>query len=312
MGLGKGSGRDHLITMSMQDAFAAYQSVRHRLPDVQREAPCHPARDLSAIADQFDVFLLDAFGVLNIGETPIQGVPERVAALQAMGKRILVVTNAAGQPHATLRKKYAKLGYNIAREDIISSRLTTLKALEDEPKRRWGVMADKGLGDEDFGHLDFEFLGDDRHLYDSAEGFLLLGSAKWTEDQQVLLEQSLARAPRPVFVGNPDIVAPRETGFSVEPGRFAHRLADQSGVQPRFFGKPFRNIYDLAFARLGPGYDPSRVVMVGDSLHTDILGGQTAGVKTALISGFGFFADQDVATSVAASGIQPDFILDRP
>jgi len=301
-----------LITMSMQEAFAAYQSVRHRLPAVQRPAPCNSFADLSSIADQFDVFLLDAFGVLNIGETPITGVPERVAALQAAGKRVLVVTNAAGQPHATLRQKYTRLGYDIASEDIISSRLTTLKALEGEPERRWGVMANKNLGDEDFGHLDFTFLGTDPHLYDTVEGFLLLGSVTWTEDQQVLLERSLTKAPRPVFVGNPDIVAPRESGFSVEPGSFAHRLADRSGVQPRFFGKPFRNIYDLVFARLGPGYDRDRIVMVGDSLHTDILGGQTAGVKTALISGFGFFANQNVTAPIEASGIQPDFILDRP
>lgn len=301
-----------MITMSMQEAFAAYQSVRHRLPAARRPSPCLSFADLSSIADQFDVFLLDAFGVLNIGETPIDGVPERVAALQAAGKRVLVVTNAAGQPHATLRRKYAKLGYDIVPEDIISSRLTTLKALEDEPKRRWGVMANKDLGDEDIRHLDFAFLENDPRLYDAVEGFLLLGSVTWTEDRQLLLERSLSMAPRPVFVGNPDIVAPRESGFSVEPGSFAHRLADKSGIQPRFFGKPFRNIYDLVFACLGPGYDPSRIVMVGDSLHTDVLGGQTAGVKTALISHFGFFAGQDVTTPIETSGIRPDFILDRP
>ncbi|MEM7239878.1 MAG: HAD hydrolase-like protein, partial [Pseudomonadota bacterium] len=54
------------------------------------------------------------------------------------------------------------------------------------------------------------------------------------------------------------------------------------------------------------------VVMVGDSLHTDILGGQIAGLKTALIAGYGFFAGADVEKAVGQSGISPDYILDRP
>jgi len=52
--------------------------------------------------------------------------------------------------------------------------------------------------------------------------------------------------------------------------------------------------------------------MVGDSLHTDILGGQAAGLKTALISGFGFFAGHDVESPIRASAITPDYILARP
>ncbi len=78
-----------------------------------------------------------------------------------------------------------------------------------------------------------------------------------------------------------------------------------------FFGKPFGNIFDLAFAQLGR-FDPARTIMVGDSLHTDILGGQAAGLKTALIADYGFFAGQDVDGPITASGIQPDYILERP
>jgi ribonucleotide monophosphatase NagD (HAD superfamily) len=52
--------------------------------------------------------------------------------------------------------------------------------------------------------------------------------------------------------------------------------------------------------------------MVGDSLHTDILGGQAAGIKSALIAGYGFFAGHDVFPPIISSGIQPDYILDCP
>ena len=85
--------------------------------------------NLDALTDHIDVFLLDAFGVLNVGETAIKGVPERVAGLQKMGKQIMVVSNAAGYPHAKLLEKYKKLGYDFASENIITSRKTLLLSL---------------------------------------------------------------------------------------------------------------------------------------------------------------------------------------
>ncbi|WP_432816802.1 HAD-IIA family hydrolase [Sulfitobacter sp. JB4-11] len=312
MGIGQGAGRDHLKkSMTMPEAFAAYEAVRARLPDVTRDAPCRALPDLDAIADEVDTFLLDAFGVLNIGETAIDGVPKRVARLQKAGKRVLVVSNAAGFPHAMLLKKYARLGYDFAPDDVITSRKAVLAGLAAAPDLHWGLMANPDFGRVDLDGLNVSFLEDDPAAYEAAEGFVLMGSAVWTESRQAMLEAALRARPRPVYVGNPDIVAPREQGFSTEPGSFAHRLADATGVAPQFYGKPFGNIFDLAFAHLG-GIDPARTVMVGDSLHTDILGGQAAGIKTALIADYGFFAGHDVQPRIAASGIAPDFILKRP
>lgn len=308
MGVGQGPGCDHL---KMPEAFAAYEAARPRLPDVTREAACRALPDLDALTDEIDTFLLDAFGVLNIGQTAIEGVPERVARLQAAGKRVLVVSNAAGHPHAQMMQKYSGLGYDFAPDDVITSRKALLAGLASQPNRHWGLMANPALGSADLEALNVTFLQDDPTVYDAVDGFILLGSAIWTAPRQAMLLRSLQAAPRPVYVGNPDIVAPREDDFSVEPGSYAHQLADTTGVVPTFYGKPFGNIFDLAFAHLGR-FDPARTVMVGDSLHTDILGGQAAGVKTALIAGYGFFAGHDVAPRIAASGIMPDYVLARP
>jgi glycerol 3-phosphatase-2 len=308
MGLGQGAKGDHL---KAEEAFAAYEEVRAALPPVGAGGKAEVVADLDAIADRFDVFLLDAFGVLNVGESAIPGAVERIAGLQVRGKRVLVVTNAAGYPHARLMARYVRLGYCFDPDDVISSRAALLHALRKEPARRWGMMATRAYGTEDLEGLNVSFLGEDRAAYDRAEGFLLLGSAEWSEARQACLEASLAANPRPVWVGNPDIVAPRETGHSIEPGYFAHRLAKATGVRPVFFGKPFANIYDLAFARLR-AVDKSRVVMVGDSLHTDILGAQTAGVASALVTDYGFFAKGDAWAGIRASGLCPDFVMPRP
>lgn len=312
MGVGQGTGGDHLISISSQEAFQAYEAVRHRLPDVAKTGTSYRSvATLEDIAEDFDVFLLDAFGVLNIGETAILGTPERVANLKAAGKRVLVVSNAAGFPHAKLMEKYARLGYDFAPEDVITSRATLLTGLNGLRDLHWGLMATRSTGLGDLEGLNLTYLEEDPAVYDKVDGFLMIGSAAWTEARQELLEASMRARVRPVLVGNPDIVAPREQGFSVEPGHFAHQLANRTEASPQFFGKPFVNIFDLAFERLG-AVDRSRVLMVGDSLHTDILGAITAGVASALVSDYGFFAGENVAAAIELAGIVPDFVVARP
>ena len=301
-----------MTVMSTETAFEAYEAVRHRLPLVAPSGTAfRRAATLADIADGFDVFLLDAFGVLNIGEAAIPGTPERIRSLKAAGKRVLVVSNAAGFPHAALMEKYTRLGYDFAPDDVITSRVTLLAGLNGRQNLHWGLMATRSTGLRDLEDLNLTYLEEDPAAYDAVEGVLLVGSAAWTEERQALLEDSLRKRPRPVLVGNPDIVAPRETGFSVEPGHFAHRLADRTGITPEFYGKPFPDIFDLAFKRLGD-VDRSRVLMVGDSLHTDILGARNIGISSALIAQYGFFAGQDAEKAVLATGIVPDFIVERP
>ena len=312
MGLGQGAGGHYLTSISAEEAFQAYEAVRHRLPTARPpKRGYRRAETLDEIAGDFDVFLLDAFGVLNIGEAAIPGTRERIEGLRAAGKRVVVVSNAAGFPHAALMEKYARLGYDFAPEDVITSRVTLLAGLNGGRGLHWGLMATRSTGLRDLEGLNLTYLEEDPEPYAAVDGFLMIGSAAWTPARQSLLEAALSERPRPVLVGNPDIVAPREQGFSTEPGHFAHHLADRTGISPQFFGKPFSNIFDLAFARIGP-VDRARVLMVGDSLHTDILGAQAAGVASALVAHYGFFAGQDVSQAIDRAGIVPDFVIDRP
>ena len=109
-------------------------------------------------------------------------------------------------------------------------------------------------------------------------------------------------------MGNPDLVAPREGGLTLEPGHWAFEAGAGAGVAPVFYGKPFGNIYDLAFERLG-NVARDRILAVGDTLHTDVLGGAAAGVKTALVTDHGLFRGLDVGPFIGRAGIRPDFIL---
>lgn len=293
-------------------AFRAYEATRHRLPAPGFAVQSRAVDNLSDLKDDIDVFLLDAFGVLNVGEQAIPGAPERIAELQGIGKQVMVVSNAASYPKRVLLERFRNLGFRFGPGDVLSSREVLLGALADRPPAQYGIMASDAYGREELEGLSFDFLGDDRSVYDRVGQFILLGSSDWNEDRQALLVASLTANPRPVLVGNPDIVAPRDTGLSREPGHFAHRLADETGIEPQFFGKPFGPVFEQALAKVGQRIDRDRIVMVGDTLQTDILGGRAAGLKTALITGYGALRGMDAQDAIARSGIVPDYTMKGP
>ena len=293
-------------------ALDGYIAIRHRLPPAAFDARPVRAETLGDVAGPYDAVLLDAYGVLNRGEAPIPGAVERVAALRAAGKAVMVVSNSAGYPKPAMMARYARLGFDFAPHEVLTSREVLLDHLGRVAPRRWGMMLSEAHGTAEFEDHAVTFLGDDPEAYAAVEGFLLVGSDGWTEGRQALLEAALRARPRPVVVGNPDMVAPREDGLSREPGHYAHQLADRLGIAPVFLGKPFPRIFEMARARLPEGVDPARVLMVGDTLHTDVLGGRQAGLATALVTGFGSLAGLDVEAAIARSGIVPDFVVDRP
>lgn len=146
-------------------AFSAYEAVRHRLPSADFPAMSQKAANLSEIADQFDVFLLDAFGVLNVGERAITGAPERVRELQRAGKIVIVVSNAASYPKRVLVQRYVQLGFNIPSANILTSREVILAALSARPAHSIGLMASLEFGGEELEDLDAKILDDDADLY---------------------------------------------------------------------------------------------------------------------------------------------------
>jgi HAD superfamily hydrolase (TIGR01450 family) len=295
---------------AQEAAFARYLEVQPRLPAPAPLRRLREAETLREVAQDYDLVLLDAYGVLNVGEAPVPGAVECIARLRAAGTRVMVVSNSAGYPKPVMMARYARLGFDFAPQEVVSSREALLAHLASLPARRWGLMIGEAHPHDEFGTA--VALGDDPAAYARVDGFLLIGADGWTDARQDLLEDALRAWPRPVLVGNPDLVAPREGGLSREPGHWAHRLADRTGIAPAFFGKPFPRIFELALARIGAPVASERVLMVGDTLHTDVLGGQQAKFATALMTGFGALSALDWRDAIRRSGITPDLVVARP
>ncbi len=290
-----------------ETAFRRYEEVRRRLPQARYTARPTPLPTLEEVADHVDGFLLDAFGVLNVGETPIPGAVARMAALRKRGKRLAVLTNAASYTRAQLLAKYHRLGFDFTADEVVASRDVALMHLENiAPGATWAALSAAGDSFADSPARLVDAI-ENPTAFDDADAILFLSSARWTDALQARLLQALERRPRPVVIANPDIVAPREDGLTLEPGLYGHALLDRLDLPVHWFGKPFPQAFAEGIARTGLA--PDRLAMVGDTLHTDVLGGAAAGCRSVLVTDHGLFAGRDTAPFIAASGIVPDFIV---
>jgi glycerol-1-phosphatase len=291
-------------------AVARYEAIRPRLPTAQFPARSLALPSLDQVADYVDGFLLDAFGVLNVGETAIPGAVARMASLRARGKRLVVLTNAASYTRPQLLAKYHRLGFDFTAEEVVASRDVAVARLKIiAPGATWAAIAAANDTFADIPARVLDAIADPTAL-DTADGVLFLSTARWSPELQTRLIATLQRSPRPVVIANPDIVAPREDGLTLEPGLFGHDLLDRLHVDAHWFGKPFPEAFTEAITRTDLA--PDRLAMVGDTLHTDVLGGAAVGCRSVLVTDHGLFAARDATAFIAGSGIIPDFVVPSP
>lgn len=97
-----------------------------------------------------------------------------------------------------------------------------------------------------------------------------------------LVEAGLAIAAGARFIGtNPDRTFPTERGIGPGNGAILAALETATGQAPVIVGKPEAEIFREATRRLG--VPPEQTLVVGDRVETDIVGGQRAGMRTALV-----------------------------
>ncbi|MGC6454047.1 MAG: HAD-IIA family hydrolase [Candidatus Puniceispirillaceae bacterium] len=299
--------------ITLEDIIRIYEALRPQMPAMpQPQVPPRRIDRLVDLLDHVEALLLDGFGVINIGASRIDGILEFLDEVARRDIAVMVLTNGAGQPAETSWQKYRNWGLALAREQVVSSR-NSLEA-EIAALTRGAVVGSMGPAARPL-DIDGSLGFDDPDMFERATFLAFLGAIDWTEPHQAALEAALVGGQRQLLVANPDISAPMQGGFTAEPGYWAARAAQATGVRPHWFGKPHSAVFDLALARLetvyGRRFSRDKVAMVGDSLHTDILGGAAAGLQSVLLTGYGLFSNGGADDMIQACGITPHWIVER-
>lgn len=296
-------------------AFIKYEQARARLPEDKFNYP-KKSLEVSGIlelADDFDTFFFDAYGVLNIGDEAIPKAPEVIKELQKMGKTCLVLSNAAAFTHDSYQAKYLRYGYDFANENIIVSRDALINELKlnPAPSKTYGYIT-KNEKQDDLLELGLKTIHQDEAAFWDSDIFLFLGSMNWDWDLQKRWVAELTKNPRPILLGNADLISPKGDIENLEAASFVLNLPEPIFKNVQVFGKPYAGIYEAGVRELqrqGKVFNPQKTLMVGDTLHTDILGGNSFGIKTALVIGYGFFNGLDWLEFAQLADIYPDFVM---
>lgn len=250
-----------------------------------------PKITIQFLIEQYDVLLLDAYGVLVDASGALPGARELIRHLNNTGKPYYIVTNDASRLPATASARYLKSGLEIQPDNIITSGslLAGYFAQHELSGKRCCV-----LGTEDSRQYVAEAGGS---VVSPAEDMDVLVIAD--ERGYPFLEtieavfSSLCRAmdnQRRVhlILPNPDLIFPmggQAFGFGAGSiaGMFEAALAvryPNSGA-PRFvrLGKPETGLFQEAFFRSRT----RNMVMIGDQLETDIRGALAFGIDAAWV-----------------------------
>ncbi|PHQ59128.1 MAG: TIGR01459 family HAD-type hydrolase [Robiginitomaculum sp.] len=239
---------------------------------------------LGHIADDYDAALVDIWGVIHNGR---EGFPAAIEALQRFREErgpVVLISNSP-RPSVAIPAQFDEVGVP---HDVYDAIVTSGDATIDELARRAPGPAFK-LGPE----------RDDKLYENLALNFTELEHAKFitctglfdddveTPDDYTELLGQARELNIPMVCANPDIRVKKGDKMIYCGGALAQAYEDMGG-EVIYAGKPYEAIYRLSRAWLteltGYELDRSRVLVIGDNIHTDLLGAQNQNYDALFIA----------------------------
>lgn len=301
-----------MLTQDFETAWDTYLRAGPWFPSLPPVVTPRRVAGLAEVLESEDiaVVVLDAYGVLHTGSEALPGARQAIADVRRRGLPLCVLTNDVTHEPAGVAAGLHRRGLDIRPDEVVSGRDLLPEALAAVGGGAgWGVIA---IHPRDIAarfpalRVVEDLTAHPPSAWDGLEGFVLVDCFHWTPNDLDVFRAILRRRPRPLIIPNPDVACPYDGAITMEPGALGLAAARDHGVDVRFLGKPFPALYERLKNRF-PDIAPSRLLMVGDSPHTDILGARGAGLRCLFVE-TGLLAGRDSDARFAESGLWPDFV----
>jgi HAD superfamily hydrolase (TIGR01450 family) len=273
--------------------------------------------NFKSIIDLYDIIFFDSFGVIKTYQGLVPGIEATFSYLAAQKKEYYIVTNDASRSPSQLADGFNRMGLEaITADRIVSSGMLTKEYLDLKVKD--GIVA--YLGTVDSAHyietsglhtLPVSQINSSNIDKVSALIFLDDEGFNWCDDLNKTVN-ILRKRTIPVIVANTDHAYPLSVNdVSIAIGGIASMIENIVGKEFIRFGKPDSQMFMFAYDLIREYRTISKkeIVMVGDTLHTDILGGNKFGLDTVLVL-TGNTLPQDAETRIIATGIMPTYVCE--
>jgi HAD superfamily hydrolase (TIGR01450 family) len=275
-------------------------------------------RSFKNIVTNYKAVFFDAFGVLKNHQGLIPGIIKTFEFLDQKGIKYYILTNDSSRSPEALAKWYQDRGvWQVTSDKILSSGMLAMEFFKVKVANGNAVAY---LGTENSAHY-IETAGlktiavkdIDLNNIDHIESFAFLDDEgfNWSDDINKTINL-LRKKNMTVVVANTDINYPvSQNDISVAIGSLADMVEKIVGKMFIRFGKPDAQMFLLAFERALLDIDVKRneILMVGDTLYTDIIGGNKFGLDTVLVLSGNTLPDMALIR-ISSSGIIPTFICE--
>lgn len=214
--------------------------------------------------------LLDLDGTVYRGRTAVPGAPELLRRLRREGLPFLYFTNRATRSAVAVCEQIRGYGLACEPEEVLTSAVASAQRMAGG---RVYMVGEVGLEEA--------LLEAGCELVDEDAEWVVVGLDRRVTYQKIDTAARLVRGGARFVATNPDKVFQTEQGIAAGAGAVVAAVATACGVEPEVIGKPGNYMFEVALRKFGQPAE--RVLMVGDNLETDILGGRNAGLRTVLM-----------------------------
>ncbi len=240
------------------------------------------------LAEGYDGFILDLWGVIHDGVTPYPGAVDCLARLRAAGKATVLLSNAPRRSYVAQAAMRA-IGIDDALYGgILTSGEATYLALRDRTDPWLAGLGNRALhigpprDRSVIEGLDIAVCADpagaDFVLNTGPDDLRSPHDVSEFEDEL----RACADAGLPMLCANPDLEVIRGGERVICAGALAARYGELGG-DVREIGKPHPDVYAAVLCELGLRRE--RVLAVGDALRTDIAGAAAVGIDACWVLG---------------------------
>lgn len=244
-----------------------------------------PIHHLSKLSSQYDAFIFAIFGVLHDGEQVIDTTLATINEIVASGKFVFLLTNSPNRSHVVI-EQLNRLGID---ERLYHGILTAGDQIHHVFHSTASASFCARLGKTCY------FIGSKsmKDILPTSEYALTrdINSADFIlaagpDNSQSAIEQyedvltKGAKQSLPLVCSNPDVHVFHNDKPEIRAGRLA-AFYETLGGKVYFYGKPHAFAYEMTCGRLSH-IRKERMLMIGDSIYTDIIGANGATIDSLL------------------------------
>lgn len=230
------------------------------------------------LSEKYDYFIFDLDGTIYRGEHLIPRADEVINQLKATRKRIIFVSNkttGTANDYYYLLKNW---GLNIEEDEIINSTIVVTNYLKQNFNSDKFFAIGENLFINEIEKSGLKFSAEPEEI----KIILITLDRTLNYSKLEIAARALEKGAR-FFAANIDDTCPVDNGEVIDAGSTISALEKRTHRKLELhFGKPSEFMFNEIRSRLQ--FIPSKTLLIGDRLETDITMGNKFGIDTALVS----------------------------